>query len=77
MEDTAVQIVKDTDLPLYDDDLSSMSTTAKKGQTIVDEDIDQKIFSRGLKTNIFPVYLLLDIRVYLTQILKILVYKCT
>ena len=77
MEDTAVQIVKDTDLPLYDDDLSSMSTTAKKGQTIVDEDIDQKIFSRGLKTNIFPVYLLLDIRVYLTQIMKILVYKCT
>ena len=73
MEDTAVQIVKDTDLPLYDDDLSSMSTTAKKGQTIVDEDIDQKIFSRGLKTNIFPVYLLLDIRVYLTQRMKILI----
>ena len=55
LEDTSVQIVKDTNLPWYDDDLISMSATSKKGQTIVEEDIDQKIFSSGLKTNIFPV----------------------
>ena len=73
LENTAFQRVNDTNMPWYDDDLSSISATAEKGQTIVEEDIDQNIYFRGLKTNIFPVYLLLDLRVYLTQIMKILV----
>ena len=49
MQDTDVQRLKDTNLPCYDDDLSSMSATSKKGQTIVEEDIDQKNIFQGLE----------------------------
>ena len=49
LEDTAVQIVKDKNLTSYDDGLSSMSATAKKGQTIVEEDIDQKNIFQGIE----------------------------
>ena len=41
-------MVKDTNIPWYDDDLRNMSTTAKKWQTIVDYDIDQKYLSQRL-----------------------------
>ena len=48
-ENTAFQRVNDTNMPWYDDDLSSISATAEKGQTIVEEDIDQKIIFQGLE----------------------------
>ena len=49
LEDTAVQILKDATVTWYDDGLSSISATAKKGQTIVEEDIDQKNIFQGIE----------------------------
>ena len=49
LEDTDVQILEDATVTWYDDGLSSISATAKKGQTIVEEDIDQKTIFQGLE----------------------------